>query len=167
MHAEAVFPAQFEDLGKRIDGSDGGAAQRGYDRPHIALAQFVFKRGQIHAAAMVGADRGEREPQNAGDTAVRVMRLVGSDDPFWGACSVSAVPRYPQRFKVGDGAARGEVAQVLVIPAEHGGDFADRFDLHLGAGAAAVAGMVVGVDEHGESDAARATGCGGLSIWPA
>ena len=38
----------------------------------------------------------------------------------------------------------------ILGPAEHGGDLADGLDLHLRAGPAAVAGVVVGIDGHGQ-----------------
>src|ERR1700733_5896267 len=38
----------------------------------------------------------------------------------------------------------------IIRPAEHTGDFANRFHLHTRAGATAVEGMVVGINCHGE-----------------
>ena len=35
-------------------------------------------------------------------------------------------------------------------PAEHAGDLGNGLNLHLGAGAAAIAGVVIGVDRHGQ-----------------
>ncbi len=35
-------------------------------------------------------------------------------------------------------------------PAEHPGNFADGFNLHFGAGATAVTGVIVGIDLHGQ-----------------
>ena len=74
-----------------------------------------------------------------------VVGLLGADDALAGR----ELPGHPQRFKVGQGAAGGEVAQKL-RPAEHAGDLGHRLDLHLRAGAAAVAGVVVGIDLHGQ-----------------
>src|SRR6267378_8697354 len=55
----------------------------------------------------------------------------------------------PERFEVGYGAAATEMAEEIV-PTEHRGDFGDCFFLHRGSSAAAVQGVIVGVDPHGE-----------------
>ena len=69
------------------------------------------------------------------------MRLPGASWPATQSASrLARVPlevRWP-RYRLGFG------------PAEHGGDLADRLDLHLRAGAAAVPGVVVGIDVHGQ-----------------
>ena len=59
------------------------------------------------------------------------------------------LPGDPQGLEVGHGAARGQVAQKLG-PAEEASDRLDGLDLHLRAGPAAVAGVVVGIDGHGQ-----------------
>ena len=74
------------------------------------------------------------------------MRLLTGDDALAG----STLTRHPERFKVGNGAAGGEVAEKVLAPAEHGGNLSHRLDFHLRAGPAAVASMVVGVDGHGQ-----------------
>ena len=56
----------------------------------------------------------------------------------------------PEGFEVGEGSAAGEVAEMLG-PVEHLCECGYGFDLERGAGAAAVEGMVVGVDRHGEA----------------
>ena len=73
------------------------------------------------------------------------MGLLGADDPLAGR----QLAGYPERLKVGESAAGGEVAQMF-SPGEHGGDLGNRLDLHLRAGAATVSGMVVRVDLHGQ-----------------
>ncbi len=75
-----------------------------------------------------------------------VMRLFGRKDPH---ARASHLASDPERFKIGQRAARSEVAKIF-CPAEHGGESADCLDLHLRAGAAAVARMIVGIDLHGE-----------------
>ena len=53
-----------------------------------------------------------------------------------------------ERFQVGDGAAAGQVPQVLG-EAEHRGQLRHDLLLHAGSGRPAVQGVVVGVDQHG------------------
>src|SRR6267154_6148174 len=55
----------------------------------------------------------------------------------------------PGRVEVGYGAAATEMAEEIV-PAEHRPDFSDCFFLHRGCRAAAVQGVIVGIDSHGE-----------------
>ena len=50
----------------------------------------------------------------------------------------------------------------LLFPAAHPGDLGDGFDFHLRTGAAAVAGVVVGVDGHGEGVSSSGDGVGRL-----
>ena len=66
------------------------------------------------------------------------MRLPGASCPA--TQSASRLAKVP---------LGGQVAQKL-RPAEHCGDLADGLDLHLRAGPAAVAGVVVGIDGHGQ-----------------
>jgi hypothetical protein len=53
-----------------------------------------------------------------------------------------------QRLQVGDGAAAGQVPQVLGEP-EHRRQLRHHLLLHPGGGGTAVQGVVVGVDQHG------------------
>ena len=55
----------------------------------------------------------------------------------------------------------------MLGPMEHLCERGNGFDLHSGAGAAAVQGVVVGVHRHGERVGSAGDGCGGFNIWPA
>ncbi len=70
-----------------------------------------------------------------------VVRLLGGDDRLAGG----ELAGHPQGFQIGEGTAAGQVAKML-IPAEHRGDFCNRLGFHAGAGAAAVKGVIVGVE---------------------
>ena len=74
-----------------------------------------------------------------------VVRLLRSDN----AAPGRDLPRNPQRFKVCQGAAGGKMAQKFG-PAKHLRNLGHCLDLHLGAGAASVAGVVVRIDRHGQ-----------------
>ncbi len=63
------------------------------------------------------------------------------------ACSEFASD--PQSFKVGDRSAAAQMPQVG-CPAEHLCDFANALLLHFGAGAAAIVGVIVRIQAHGE-----------------
>ncbi len=116
-----------------------------HHRAHIALAQLRFQGLHAHAPVVVGGDAGVVDFEHAGDALMGVVRLPGADD----AAARSTLIGHPERFEVGDGAAGSQMAQKL-RPAEHGGDGAHGFNLHLRTGPAAVARMVVGVDGHGQ-----------------
>ena len=55
----------------------------------------------------------------------------------------------PEGFEVGEGSSAAEVAEMLG-PVEHLRERGYGFDLHGGAGAAAVERVVVGIDRHGQ-----------------
>ena len=74
-----------------------------------------------------------------------VVRLLGADD----ALARRELPGDPERLQVGDCAAGGQMAQKF-CPTEDGGDLPDGLNLHLRAGPASVAGVVVGIDRHGQ-----------------
>src|SRR6266404_9190867 len=71
----------------------------------------------------------------------------------------------PERFEVGYGAAAAEMAEEIV-PAEHRCDFSDCFFFHCGCGAAAVQGVIVGVDPHGEGVSKASDGVRRLEHLP-
>ena len=75
------------------------------------------------------------------------MRVVGIDAVGDSLARVALASR-PQRLEIRDGAARGQVAEVLLEP-EHRRDPRDDLLLHLGGGRAAVECVVIRVDEHG------------------
>ena len=82
------------------------------------------------------------------------MRLAGSE-----------LPGDPECLEIGEGSAAGQVAKMFV-PAEHGGDFAHRFDLHARAGAAAIEGVVVGVEPRSHGVGGARDGVGRLEHLP-
>jgi len=155
--AEAVACAEVEDLRQGIDGADGGGAEGDDDGADIGFAELGFKGREADAATVVSGDGGVRELEDGGDALVGVVSLLGADDALAGG----ELAGEPEGFKVGEGSAGGEVAEE-VVPAEHGGDRADGFDLHFGAGAAAVAGVVVGIEVHGQGIGSAGHGVGGL-----
>ena len=120
-------------------------AQRHHHRAHIAFAQFVLQRIQAHAPAAVGRNRRILQLQHGGDALVGIVRLLGAHNPLaWRQLS-----GHPQRLQVGQCAAGGQVAQEF-RPAEDSGDPPDGLNLHLRAGPATVARVVVGIDLHGQ-----------------
>src|SRR5581483_10716973 len=140
VNAEPISIAQGEDAIKWIDSAYGGGAEGDHDGADIALLQLGLEGVEVHAAAVIGRDRGVVEFEDGGDALVRVVGLSRSDD----APAGGGLARHPERFKVGDGAAGGEVAEVVgALPAEDLRDVGNGFDLHFGAGAAAVAGVIV------------------------
>ena len=113
--------------------------------PMLFGLEGLLERGHIHAAGVVGGDLGERQAEDAADAGVGVVGLIGGGDAVAG----ESLARDPESFKVGEGSAGGEMAEVLG-EAEHLCELGYGFELHGGAGAASVEGVVVGVDRHGE-----------------
>ena len=94
----------------------------------------------------VGGDGGKVELENGGDAAVGVVGLLGAEDSLAGR----KLAGNPQGFKVGDGAAGGEMAEELPSSRTCRAISATASISISRAGAAAVAGVVVGVDGHGQ-----------------
>jgi len=143
---EAVAIAEGEDLIEGVDRAHGGGAERSDDGAHVALSQLGFESVEVHASAGAGRYRRVFKLEHAGDAVVGVVGLFGTDDAFAG----SDLAGGPEGLEVGDGAAGGEVAEVFMAPPEHVGDLGDGFHLHFGACTAAVAGVVVGIEGHGQ-----------------
>ena len=146
MHPEPIPLAERQQLRQRIHRADGRGAQRDHHCSYISLAQLGLQRLETHAPAAVGRYARIVQLEHSGDALMRVVRLLRSGN----APPRSQLAGYPQRLQVGDGAAGGEVAQKIARPAKHAGDFGDGLNLHLGAGAAAVARMIVRVHRHGQ-----------------
>jgi hypothetical protein len=157
VNAEAVTVAESEDCGEWVDGAEGGGAEGDDDGAYIAQAELIFESVEVHAAGIVAGDRGKGQAENGADAVVGVVSLIGREDAFAGM----ELAGHPEGLKIGEGSAGGEVAEMLG-EAEHASDFRDRLDFHLGAGAAAVAGVVVGVDGHGEGVSSSGDGVGRL-----
>ena len=87
--------------------------------PYLAAAERLFERVEIHAAEARRCDALEGQLQHRADARMRVVRLFGGDNRLTG----SELPRHPQCFQIGESSSAGQVAKML-IPAEHGGDFA-------------------------------------------
>ena len=71
----------------------------------------------------------------------------------------------PEGFEVGEGSSAGEVAEMLG-PVEHLREGGYGFDLHGGAGAAAVERVIVGIDRHGQRVGGAGDGVGRLQHLP-
>ena len=145
MDPEAVPLPQRQNLVQRIDCADGRGAQRHHHRAHAAFAQFVLQRLHAHASAAVSRDGRILQLQHGGDALMGVVRLLGADN----ALARSQLPGHPQSLQIGQRSARSQMAE-KIRPAEDRGDFADSLNLHLRAGPATVASVVVGVDRHGQ-----------------
>ena len=147
--AKTVLFPQRQHFIERVHRADGRRAQRHNHRSHIALAQLTLERLQAYPPAAVSRNGGKVQLQHSRDAPVRIVRLLGADDPLGGPRSLAQLSGHPQRLQVGQGAARCQMAQEF-SPSEHPGNRADSLDLHLRAGPAAVARMVVRVDRHGQ-----------------
>ena len=74
---------------------------------------------------------------------MRVVGLLAGEDFFpWVELACD-----PQGFQIGHRSAAAEVTK-KIFPPEHCGDFCHGFLFHGGGGAAAVQGVIVGVNEH-------------------
>ena len=113
--------------------------------PMFSVCEESFEGVEVDAASVVGWNRDEGQTEDAADAAVGVVGLIGGGDGFAG----SELAGDPEGFEVGEGSSAGEMAEMLG-PAEHLCERGDGFDLHGGAGAAAVEGVVVGIDRHGQ-----------------
>src|SRR5712672_1462991 len=71
----------------------------------------------------------------------------------------------PERFEVGYGAAATEMAEEIV-PAEHCSEFGDCFFFHRGSSAAAVQGVIVGIDPQSEGVSEASDGMRRLEHLP-
>src|SRR5487761_1621498 len=70
-----------------------------------------------------------------------VMRLLGGENRFvW-----MELAGDPKRLQIGKSTAAGEMAEVSG-PSKHVGERFNSLDFHLGAGAASIKGMVVGIN---------------------
>ena len=134
---------QGDDLIEWIDGSDGGGAQRDDYCSDIVGFEKGFEDVDIHAAVVVGRNRDEGQVEDAGDTAVGVVGLIGGGDRFLGG----VLSGDPEGFEVGEGSSTGEMAEVL-RQAEHLCERGYGFNLHSGTGATAVERVIVGVERH-------------------
>src|SRR6185312_10095664 len=72
-----------------------------------------------------------------------VVGLIGGGDQLAGG----ELSGDPEGFEVGEGPSAGEMAEMF-RPMEHLCEGSDSLNLHGGAGAAAVEGVVVGIDGH-------------------
>src|SRR5271170_1443228 len=100
---------------------------------------------EVHAATGVGGNGDEGQAEDARDAAVSVVGLVGGGDCF----ARHELASHPKGFEVREGAAAGEMAEVL-RPLKHLCEGRYGFDLHGGAGATAVESVIVRVDRHGK-----------------
>ncbi len=95
---------------------------------------------------VVGRDRDEGQAEDAADAAVGVVGLVGGGDGLGRGASWPATQRASRLAKVPPLERWPRCWGQLEHLCERG----DGFDLHGGAGAAAVERVVVGVDRHGQ-----------------
>lgn len=145
VQAEGMARAQGDDFVEWVDAAGAGGAEAGDHGADLAGGEEVFQRLYVHPPESVGRDGLERYAEHAGQAGVGVMRLRRCGDGAAGMLCKIVFPRDPQRFEVGQRAAAAQVAE-KVFPAEHGGNFGHRFLFHQRAGAAAVEGVVVGVE---------------------
>ena len=88
---------------------------------------------------------------------MRVVRLIGRHDRETRA----QLPGRPQRLEIGHRSAAAQMAQMR-FPTEEACDRGNRFPLHRGARAAAVEGVIVGIDPHREGIGEPGDGVRGL-----
>src|SRR5258706_10884107 len=79
------------------------------------------------------------------DASVRIMVLC-TGQAFH---SRLELPGDQTGFEIGNGAAATKMSEEI-SPAEHGGNLRDSFFFHCGGGAAAIEGVIVGIDPHGQ-----------------
>jgi hypothetical protein len=148
--AEFVFFLKRHDLVERIDGADSGGPQCNYYCCNYVSLQKRLENLEVHAAMLVGGNRDERQAEDAADAVVSVVGLIGGGDcPGSAVLGVAELASDPEGLEVCEGASAAEMTQML-RPVEHIRERSDGFDLHGGAGATAVEGVIVGVDRHGQ-----------------
>ena len=147
MDAETVLLLQLQYPVQRIDRAYGRGAQRGDHRADVLRVEGMLERVEVHAAGSVGADGHARQPQHAGDARVGVVCLVGCGHRARSSLLAMQLAGNPQRLKVGEGSAAGEMAEML-RKTEHLRQRRNRLQLHRRAGASAVERVVVGVQRH-------------------
>ena len=141
MDANAPRRGPLQDVRQRIDVAEAGRAHGRDDRADVAAVEQLVEVREVHVAGGRASDRAERDSEHVAEARVGVMRLFGGDDALAGMQAA----RYPQCLEIGHRAAAREMAERR-LPAEHPAEFADAFLFHRRAGAAAVEGVVVGVD---------------------
>ncbi len=168
--AEFVFLLEEEDLVEGIDGSDGGGAEGGDYGADVLGLQGVFEGGEIHAAGGVGRNLDEGQAEDRADASVSVVGLVGGGDSLpW-----QELAGDPEGFEVGEGSAGTEMAEgarvclpameqsrtFLLVRLRPPVPWRNWRGRRRGA-------WLLGLMDMASAYAARAMGCGGLSIWPA
>ena len=139
---------QLEDLRQGIDRATARGAERDYDGADIAACKGALERVEAHTALVVGGDGLERDLEDFGQAAMRIVGLVRGDDGFAGMDKAGD----PEGFEVGESATTGEVTEKPIgIIAKHGCDGGDGLLFHGAGFAAAVESVIVGIDVHGQA----------------
>ena len=146
MQPEAMAVAQRRQVCQRIDGAPARGAQGRDHRGDVAAGEPALQRGHVEAPARVHRHRLERQTEHAAETLVGVVGIHRREHHAIGPAQPA---RHPQRFQVGQGAASGEMAE-MGRPADHGGEPGHRVALHERTRPAAIEGMIVRVDQHGQ-----------------
>src|SRR5271156_6074726 len=102
---------------QRIDSAGGSGAQGDHDCADIPFLQSGLEGHQVHAAILARGNGAKWQAENGADSAMRVVRLFGSNDTFTG----SQLTGDPECFQVGKGSSAGEMPEVF-RPAKHAGD---------------------------------------------
>ena len=129
-----------------------------HDGSDITLLQLNFKGSNIHSTQSINCDLPKRNAQHRRDARMSVMRLSRSNYRL----TRMRFPADPQCLhRIGEGSPTGQMAQ-MCLPSKHSGNLGNRLLLHDGTGPAAIEGMVVRIQVHGQRVSQPRQGMGRL-----
>src|SRR5882724_4321943 len=145
MHAKSEFRPQLQNFWKRIERSCRRRSQRRNHGSNIAARYALRQRVHVHASVRIAVDFFKRQLQHAGDSSMRVVRLVARENHLhW-----MDLPRNPQRFEIRHRSAAAQMPQKF-LPSKHCGNFRNRLLLQFRRRASAIQRVIVWIDVHGQ-----------------